>query len=84
MSSEELTEAETTSGESEDYDSPSFYGNMKTSLCWDASRKHLSVAVRQYVESARKMELKYKVCMGTHGQTACLGTLMMAISAQCT
>ena len=36
-------------------------GNLKTSLCWDARQKQLSFCLRQFVESERKVELKYKV-----------------------
>ena len=36
-------------------------GNLKTSICWDARQKQLTLSMRQFVESERKLELKYKV-----------------------
>lgn len=33
----------------------SLFGNMKTTIVWDAADKQLSVNLRQYVESARKV-----------------------------
>mmetsp|Transcript_22817 Transcript_22817/g.58071 ORF Transcript_22817/g.58071 Transcript_22817/m.58071 type:complete len:279 (-) Transcript_22817:408-1244(-) len=46
----------------EDYD---LFGSMKTSVCWDAHDKQLSVNVRQYAESTHKVELKYKGHLNT-------------------
>lgn len=42
-----------------------FYGNLKTALCWNDS-KHLSFYIRQFVETERKLELKYKGRLDTN------------------
>ena len=40
------------------------FGSLKTLLAWDGRTKQPSVVMRQFVESAQKIELKYKVWGG--------------------
>eukprot|EP00798_Chlamydomonas_sp_ICE-L_P023516 gene23516-9039_t len=50
--------------ESETEEQGNFYGELKTALCWNDS-KHLSFRIRQFVETERKLELKYKGLLDT-------------------